>query len=86
MFKISAVLLKDPEYISYLVQIEALLYMRKNNVYISKETVKEVAINSVKELWELNIEDVNTNNFIKIINKNLDEAATFKISRRKLSM
>lgn len=86
MFKISAVLLKDPEYISYLVQIEALLYMRKNNVYISKETVKEVAINSVKELWELNIEDVNTNNFIKIINKNLDEAATFNICRRKLSV
>jgi hypothetical protein len=33
-----------------------------------------------------NIENVNTNNFIKIINKNLDEAATFKIFRRKLSM
>lgn len=86
MFKISAVLLKDPEYISYLVQIEALLYMRENDVYISEKRIKEVAINSVKELWELNIKDINITNFLKIVNENLEKAATFKISRRKLSV
>lgn len=60
--------------------------MRENDVYIGEKRIKEVAINSVKELWELNIKDINITNFLKIVNENLEKAATFKISRRKLSV